>query len=152
MEIIDRVIQKVTTRLSVFPLVFSQGDFNPHNLFPKGVIDFDMGFQAPFGYDLLTAIYHTYAFPQVQLNRYQRGYTFTENQILQFTDMVDSFALRGGFPKITDFTADFLIARFIWSAVRMHDVPDLQKWRYDKLHALFDVYLNGGNFMEVYKN
>jgi len=62
-EITTNAFYKSQKRLSIFPTVFSQGDFNPHNLFPKGVIDFDMGFMAPFGYDLVTAILHTYAFP-----------------------------------------------------------------------------------------
>lgn len=44
---IHALFTQIQNRLSVFPSVFVQGDCNPRNLFPKGIIDFDAGFIGP---------------------------------------------------------------------------------------------------------
>lgn len=147
----QKAFEQAQSRLAAFPLVFSQGDFNPHNLFAKGVIDFDAGFMAPFGYDLTTAILHTYAFAPGADTEYPRGYEFTPEQEEMYFKIVDEISVAAGYPKISDFKEDFLIGRLIWSAVRMDAAPRLQAWRYERLEKIFVMYLNNEAFVELYK-
>jgi hypothetical protein len=44
-------------------------------------------------------------------------------------------------PKISDYRDDFLMARLIWSAVGISDIPQLQAWRYEKLNRIIEAYL-----------
>jgi hypothetical protein len=151
-EITKEAIAKSAKRLSAFPLVFSQWDLNPHNILEKGVIDFDMGFEAPYWYDLVTAIYHTYTFPPKGIAEYSRWYVFSGNQERVYLEMIDNVSNQAWFPKISDLIPDFLIGRLVWSVVRMHDCPLLQKWRYEKFEAIIKQYLNDEDGMILYKS
>jgi Phosphotransferase enzyme family len=149
-EITLAAFSQAQKRLAPFPLVFSQGDCNPHNLFPGGIIDFDMGFVAPFGYDLLTALYHTYAFPNQGIAEYSRGYLFSEDQYTACLVMLDQISVDSALPRISEYIQDFLIGRIIWSVVNMQDTPRLQKWRFNKYETIVNLYLKGWDFMSIY--
>jgi hypothetical protein len=115
------------------------------------VIDFDMGFNAPYGYDLITAIYHTYSFPPEGIAEYSRWYVFSESQEKRYLAEIDSIARAGGLPNISEFAQDFLIGRLIWAVVRMHAYPQLQRWRYSSFEKIIDAYLNDVNYLSLYK-
>lgn len=66
--------EKAVKKLSVFPFVITHGDFNPHNLFTKGVIDFMETFYAPAGKDYELV----------------RRYEFSPEQIKQYLAFVDN--------------------------------------------------------------
>ncbi|MDD4989285.1 MAG: aminoglycoside phosphotransferase family protein, partial [Candidatus Pacebacteria bacterium] len=58
-----RCMEKVEEHIASLPTVITHGDFNPHNIFPKGVIDWERTTVAPAGYDLATNISQIFFFP-----------------------------------------------------------------------------------------
>lgn len=123
-----RVLQK----LADFPYVLSHGDFNPSNMFPDGVIDFEDSFPAPFGFDAVSAVSTVEWFPDSEEFEYYAHYRFTDAQKEAYLAMCDAVSLSVGHPKISAFYDDFAFCRAIWSTVRMHEWPKLQAWRYNK--------------------
>lgn len=136
---------KATKKLSALPVVFTHGDFNAYNLFATGVIDFGNSFESPFGYDLICAIFHTYSFPKQGDYENTRRSEFTKEQMDQYFSQMDQFFYNNNLPKLSNFINDFIFARSIWSAVRMHDDPKLQSWRYGKFEKVLDCYLSDGD-------
>lgn len=82
--------EKVVKKLSVFPFVITHGDFNPHNLLAKGVIDFAETFYAPAGHDLIVNIFHIFLFPKNKDYELVRRYEFSPEQIKQYLAFVDN--------------------------------------------------------------
>lgn len=134
--------EKLKTRTILLPVVMTHGDFNPYNLFEAGVIDFESMFEAPVGYDIVCAIYHTFLFPNGTDFESARRYEFSADQITAYFALVDKIFVENNLPKVSDFSADFIFARMIWSAVRMQRMPKVQKWRYNKLENILDSYLS----------
>ncbi len=130
-EKIQAVFSDIKGRLSSFPFVLTHGDFNPHNIYPAGVIDFEDSFYGPFGYDIISALVHINYFPDSQDYEYFAKYHFSSNQRQKYLDAVDTISQKAGLQKISDYTADFEFCRAIWHLVRMHEWPKLQQFRYD---------------------
>lgn len=120
-------------RLSVFPFVLSHGDFNPRNLFSAGVIDLEHFFQAPFGYDSLTALVHIDLHPDKGDYEFYAKYRYSDEQRKRYFAMLDRVAQGFELPPISKYADDFAFLRAVWSTVRLHEWPKLQKWRYDFL-------------------
>ncbi|MBP8017138.1 hypothetical protein KAZ01_03970, partial [Candidatus Gracilibacteria bacterium] len=114
---VTTAFEKIKNRLIHFPEVFTQGDFNPHNFFSKGIIDFDSSFSAPIGYDQITAIFHTYSFPNQGIAEISRGYVFSEEQEKYYLDSINEIFINEGLPKLSNFIDDFLFVRLVWSVV-----------------------------------
>ena len=121
----------VIKNLSVFPFVVTHGDFNPHNLYPKGVIDLESSFYGPAGYDLITNLVHIQHFPASTDYEFYQGYTFTESQKADYLSVFDALYQSMGLPALSLHLNDFEFCRAIWLAVNMHKYPKLQKFRYD---------------------
>lgn len=130
-EKILRLFEEAVSALKVFPPVLTQGDFNPHNLFPRGVIDFEKIYYAPAGYDLVTNIFHINWFPESREYEYYRGYSFSKEQEVLYYKRFDAIYLEAGLPKLSDYKGHFEYCRAIWSTARNHQMPKLQKWRYE---------------------
>lgn len=141
-EKITAGFEKLKARTALLPIVMTHGDFNPYNLFEAGVIDFESMFEAPVGYDIICAIYHTFLFPNGIDFESARRYEFSADQIAKYIALVDKISVENNVPKVSDFSADFIFARMIWSAVRMHRMPKVQQWRYEKLEKILDSYLS----------
>lgn len=123
---------RVSQKLDDFPYVLSHGDFNPSNMFPKGVIDFEDSFSAPFGFDAVSAVSTVEWFPDTDEFEYYAHYRFTDAQKEAYLAMCDAISQSAGHPRISSYYDDFAFCRAIWSTVRMHQWPKLQAWRYDK--------------------
>ncbi|MDO8482811.1 MAG: hypothetical protein Q7S86_03265 [bacterium] len=123
--------EEAVSVLKVFPSVLTQGDFNPHNLFPQGVIDFEKIYYAPCGYDLVTNICHINQFPESHEYEYYRGYFFSKDQEDSYYKRFDAIYVEAGLPKLSDYKGYFEYCRAIWSAARNHRAPKLQQWRYE---------------------
>ncbi|MEI8096912.1 MAG: phosphotransferase [Candidatus Moraniibacteriota bacterium] len=141
--------EKLKKRTSSLPVVMTHGDFNPYNFFEAGVIDFESMFEAPVGYDIICALYHTFLFPNGTDFESTRRYEFSEDQIDKYFALVDKIYVENNLPKVSDFSADFIFSRMIWSAVRMQRMPKVQKWRYEKLEKILDSYLSNGDVVNI---
>lgn len=133
-EVGERLLKRfeeAVSVLTVFPSVLTQGDFNPHNLFPRGVIDFEKIYYAPYGYDLVTNICHINQFPESHDYEYYRGYSFSKEQESLYYERFDVIYVEAGLPKLSDHKEHFEYCRAIWSTARNHQMPKLQKWRYE---------------------
>jgi len=136
-EKLQKVFEKVKSRLSEYPSVISHGDFNPHNLYPKGVIDLEDSFRGPLGYDLVSALVHIDYFPDTPADGYFARYRFSEAQRKEYLDRIDALAENAGLPKFSDHASDFEFCRAVWLLVRLQKHPNLQKFRYDLLKQRF---------------
>lgn len=123
----------VFERLAQFPYVLSHGDFNPRNLFSEGAIDLEHSFQAPFGYDLVTALVHIELHPEKGDYEFFAKYRYSDEQKKRYLASLDKIAARFQLPPISTYADDFAFLRAIWSTVRMYEWPKLQKWRYEYL-------------------
>jgi len=132
---------KLNQRTSVFPNVLTHGDFNPYNLFARGIIDFGDTYQAPAGYDVINNIYHTYNFPSPGDFESTRRYTFTQEQIVKYFASMDQIYTSANLPGLSHFQDDFVFAKTIWSVVRMERWPKVQRWRYERFKQILHRYL-----------
>ncbi len=130
------------------PSVLTHGDFNPYNIFEKGVIDWERGSYAPIGYDLVTNISQTFFFPLGGDYEFTAGCRYSEKQISTYWEQLDKICANAGISQISDFRNDFILCRSIWSVVRMDRWPKIQKWRYRQYKALLETYLNGGDLTQ----
>ena len=130
-EKIQSYFDRVEERIGVFPFVITHGDFNPRNLYPKGVIDLEDSFPGPAGYDLVTNLFHARYMPDSPGYEYFRKYSFTEEQKQAYFGGMDSIYAQNGLPKLSDYFEDFGFCRAVWQTVRMQKWPKLQKFRYD---------------------
>lgn len=119
-------------KLKSFPFVVSHGDLNPHNFYPKGIIDLETVFVAPAGYDIVTNISHIENFPVSTRYEYFRRYHFTPEQKYQYLYTFDACYEKAGLPSLSKNVPYFEFFRDIWSAVRMHRWPKIQKFRYER--------------------
>jgi len=141
-------MRKAEENISTLPIVLTHGDFNPHNILEQGVIDWEKASYAPLGYDLVTNISHIFFFPQNGDFESIGGYKYSKEQIDQYWKEIDMLYVANGFPKISEYTNNFIFCRIIWSVVRMHRWPKIQQWRYCQYEEVLKEYLNGGNLTE----
>lgn len=132
----DRFNQ-VRERTVELPFVITHGDFNPNNLYPAGVIDLEDSFNAPYGYDLVSAITHINYFPDSRDYEFFAKYRFTSAQKQQFFERMDAISIKAGLPPLSQFEEDFEFCRSVWLAARMFHLPKLQKFRYDMVIEKF---------------
>lgn len=118
-------------RLSVLPIVLTHGDFNPHNSFPEGIIDFTDSFPGFFGYDALGVLVHNDYFPTNPDYEYTQEYFFTETQKNTYRDFVDTFSYEHNLPKLSSFIHNVEFCKAVWLLVGIHAWPKLQQYRYD---------------------
>ena len=129
--------KQATDRLADFPFAFTHGDFNPHNLYPNGVIDFEDSFQGPIGYDIVTNLFHPENFAVGSEYEYVSGYQFTEDQKQLYRDTFDSLYVEHNLPAISKVWEDLAFCRALWSASNMQAWPHLQRFRYDLIKSRF---------------
>lgn len=122
------VVKKKTASL---PFVITHGDFNPHNIFPAGVIDFEDSFHAPFGHDLAGALPSIDYFPDSTDFEFFAKYRFSDDQRRQYFEVLDRICAEENLPSLSEFQNEFEFGRAVWLLVRMHAWPKLQKFRYD---------------------
>ncbi len=132
--------ERVCERLASFPYVFTHGDFNAANILPLGVIDLEDTFSAPFGFDAVSPMSTIDWFPDDKDYEYYARYRFSDAQRSAYFAMCDSVSLEAGFPAISPYYDDLAFCRAVWSCVRMHEWPKLQKWRYDKFIKTYLFY------------
>jgi hypothetical protein len=138
-------VARVEEHVKKLPSVLTHGDFNPYNIFEKGVIDWERGSYAPMGYDLVTNISQTFFFPLGGDYEFTAGCRYSERQIDTYWREMDTICAVSGIPSISDYRNEFILCRSIWSVVRMDRWPKIQKWRYEQYEVLLKTYLSGGD-------
>lgn len=128
------VWEKVKADLANTPFVLCHGDFNAHNVLPGGVIDFETAFNGPKGYDLVCAATNIEWFPVEGDFEILAKYSLTPEQKHKLLSLQ---------PEASRYFDALFILRSAWSVVRMHHVPKLQAWRYEKFQNLMGKYLAG---------
>src|SRR3989344_8390920 len=122
-----KAMAKIESKLSSRPFVMSHNDLTPNNIFPDGIIDFERARYSPVGYDLATNIFHIFLHPTGGEYEFKRKYEFSKKQVAFYLE---------SFPEIKNITGELFLCRAIWSTVRMHRWPKIQKWRYDFLKKI----------------
>jgi len=130
---IDRRFELLKERLKDVPFVMTHGDLNPHNMYQRGVIDFEDSFRGPFGYDAVSAIFHIDNFPLSGECEFLAQYRFSEKQKQMYVSYIDMLCQNSGFEKLSTYTDEYIFARDVWSAVRMCRWPHIQEFRYNRL-------------------
>lgn len=130
-EVIDQQFAAIKQHLAQLPFVITHGDFNPHNMYPDGVIDFETAAMGPIGYDLITAIDHIVYFPDSKDYEYYKGYDFTEDQRGIYLKIMDTVFLEHHLPALSSLRRDFAFCRATWMVANMHRFPKIQQFRYD---------------------
>jgi len=128
---IRAIFEIIKQKLSVLPFVVTHGDFNPHNLYPAGVIDFEDSFRGPFGYDLVGALAHIDYYPDSTDFEFFAKYRFSEDQKRQYFKAFDRICTEANLPLLSEFKNEFEFSRAVWLLILMHKWPKLQKFRYD---------------------
>ena len=126
------LFERVMINLENLPWTLSHGDFNPHNIYPNGVIDWENYLGAPFGYDLVSAVEHVSFFPEKNAE-FVAEYSFTEEQKLVYFETLDRVCKKRGFLPVSKFKNEFRFLRLIWSLANMGAFPKLQSFRYKKM-------------------
>ncbi|MBI3632792.1 MAG: phosphotransferase [Candidatus Vogelbacteria bacterium] len=148
-EKILQAFEKIKERTFYLPAVITHGDFNPHNLLEKGVIDFGNNFEGIAGYDLVSNIYQTYFFPVGDGFESQRRYEFASGQVGRYFESINMIFIEFGLPRLSIFLSEFILMRAIWSAVRMDHTPKLQAWRYQNFEILLNAYLEDKDISKI---
>lgn len=125
------------TKLQIYPFVLTHGDFNPYNLYKKGVIDFEHLHYGPAGYDLVTNIFTVSYFPKTGRYEFIAKYNFSKHQIKKYLNALDSLYQSHGLPKISSNYKYFGFCRAILQTVRMQKFPKIQEYRYKKFIKMY---------------
>ncbi len=142
----------VQERLKDYPSCLTHGDFNPHNLFSKGVIDFGDHFVGPIGYDAVTAVTTPFWFPKGEGFEFRRKYTFTEDQVRQFFDACGTYQVGEREIDIRDRFDELFLLKAAWWSVRNQRNPKLQEWRYDRFRKVVDEFIRGESLLEHWQS
>ncbi|NBV77093.1 aminoglycoside phosphotransferase family protein [bacterium] len=123
-------------RMKNLPWVITHGDFNPHNMYVDGVIDFEDSFHCPVGYDGVTALAAIDWFPDEHTFEYFTAYRYSDRQKARYLAMVATLYAEH---RIDSDSAadDFAFLRGIWSTAGMQAHPKLQQWRYNRFVKQF---------------
>jgi hypothetical protein len=134
---IEKMFEEAKERLSVFPLVLTHGDFNPHNLYRQGVIDFEELFYAPVGYDIVTCVFNQELFPVLGDYEVTNPFRFSTEQKQKYYDFFDNLYLEQGIPRLSDFAKYFEFCRAIWLLRDREDIPKVQDFRIEIFRKMF---------------
>ena len=130
-EKILKLYDEAVSALRVFPTVLTHGDFCSHNLFPKGIIDFEKEYYAPAGYDIVTNIFQNKYFPASREYEYFQFYVLTEEHFDLYYRRLGALYRKAGLPELSEYRRHFEYCRAVWHTARNQRVPKLQKWRYE---------------------
>ncbi len=134
---IEKLVLEAAERLAVFPLVLTHGDFNSHNLYRNGVIDFEGLFYAPVGYDIATNIFNPEFFPLLGDYELINPYRFSTEQKKQYYDFFDKFYLEKGIPRISDYCKYFEFFRATWLTANKSHIPKVHEFRINLYRKYF---------------
>ena len=124
--------ERILQRLEIFPFVLSHGDLGPANMYPRGVIDLEDSFPAPFGFDAISALTTIDWFPDGSEYEFPAKFRFTSDQRHRYLTMIDEVAVREVLPALSPYLGDLDFFRAVWLCARMGEWPNIQKWRYDR--------------------
>src|SRR3989344_4195312 len=118
-------------KVSGYPYRFVHGDFNPANIFPRGIIDFEDIAVGPIGYDAVSAIETQGWFPPNREFEFYGRYQFSEEEKRRYYNACENVFVREHIPPLAPVREQLAFFRAIWLTVRMHHWTKLQKHRYD---------------------
>jgi hypothetical protein len=123
--------EEAKERFSIFPSVLTHGDFNSHNLYKRGVIDFENIFYGPAGYDLVSAVITPDYFPIRGDYEVVSPFRFSDEHKEKYFKVIDELYLENGLPRLSDYTKYFEFCRATWMTAKMGHMPKLHKFRTD---------------------
>ena len=147
-----KAVSLVEKNVTSLPAVLTHGDFNPYNLFEDGVIDWERGSFAPFGYDLITNIVQSFFFPLGNDYEFSALYRFSKDQVGEYWRQLDLVCAEHGVDTLSQRRNDFIFCRSIWSVVRMEKWPRIQAWRYKLYKSLLQSYLRDEDLTQFLLN
>ncbi len=124
---------KAIQNTSVYSCGLIHGDFNPFNMYPKGIIDFEDTFYGPLPYDAIVAIHHNDYFPATGDYEYLQKFAFSPEQKQTYLEMVDTVYEGHSLPPPSAHLGDLTFFRALWATVRMQQWPKIQQFRYRRL-------------------
>ncbi len=123
-------------RLADFPFGILHGDLTPFNVYPDGIIDLEDSFVGPVSYDVGSFIVIQNWFPEKSDDQFHHVYKFTEEQMQFYTNTIDEIYKEKALPLISNYIHEFDVTKGIWFAVRMHNLPKLQRFRYNLIEKM----------------
>ncbi len=133
-DLLKRAVIKAEDRVQMLPLVLTHGDLSPFNILPGGVIDFEMRFVAPAGFDAVTSIafQQLWDHPKPDGTGTMRLWDFSHRQVADFLSEADALFTAQGLPFLSAFFNDFLMLKAIWALCyeRPDDVSSAQTQRW----------------------
>lgn len=149
-ELIKSCVEKAEAKLQSLPKSLAHGDLSPRNTLEKGVIDFEFGFVAPVGYDVLTAplVERFWDFPRDD-GKSQHEFELSNEQISYYFKRMSAVADRYGVGECSTFTNEFILFKAIWSLANERHAStqsgNVTKWSFRRniLKYCIENYLKG---------
>jgi len=128
----QRVFDRLTQRLAVFPTVFTHGDFHPYNLCAGGVIDLEFVHGSVAGYDVITSLFDEGLLPPTVTD-----YRYTAQQLGVAQAAIDDLFHTYRLPRPAAYLDDFRLCRMM-RIVQLAEQrpPAVQAWIYARYTAL----------------
>lgn len=142
-EKIMKAWEKISRDLENAPVCFTHGDFLPNNVLEKGIIDLEDYFFGPIGYDVLNPVTTPYWFPKEPVQGFQRWSWFSESQLNQYLEAVNTYEFQGNTWSIKDFFDPLFLLKAIWWVSGNGKSSHLHLWRNQRLLILMDKYSQG---------
>ena len=142
-DLLETAVAKAEGRLRGLPLVLTHGDLSPFNILPGGVIDFELRFIAPAGFDAVTAIafQRLWDHPKPDGTGTMQLWDFDQKQIAEFLSETDTLFTKQSLPPLSGFFDDFLMLKAIWALCfeRPDDdrSPQARRWQWRKRVAVY---------------
>ena len=134
---IRKIYDEAKKRLSIFPMVLTHGDFNAHNLYRKGVIDFENLVYGPAGYDIISCLSTPDYFPVRGNYEILTSFRFSDEQREKFLKVFDKLYLQNGLPRLSDYVYYYDFCRAVWLTAKSHHIPKIQQFRYELFKKKF---------------
>jgi hypothetical protein len=149
--LIEAALDKASERTGHLPLVITHGDFNPFNIMPQGIIDFELRFTGPAGYDAITCItfHRIWDHPKPDGTGTMKMWEFSPEQIQHYLNQVDDICRTHKIPPISPHFDDFLMLKAVWALSYEHpagrEPSQVHRWNWRKKVALHVIerYMKG---------
>lgn len=145
-EVTGKLWDRCIELLADIPWVYSHGDYCGFNIMERGVIDFEDGCAAPFGYDLASNISHPYWFPSDRRFEMWRVYEFSDTQLERYHSWAAEYFEPGVWERAFD---ALVILRGTWACANIGKTPEVQQWRFDRFDEMAQTFLEGRSIREM---
>jgi len=144
-----RVMKKIRSDFFGYKAVISLCDFDPYNIFPKGIIDFEDIFFAPIGFDLIRNITSFSYFPRHGCEiEAIRGYELSNTNIRRYISILEK-TTKINLKKIMNAT---IVLSILLYAQNMKYLKKLTKHRKILIPKILERYVDGKDILNFLIN